>query len=279
MARLYFHIGIPKTGTTALQHFLTMNEDTLLDTRILYLKTGRTLYPFAHSDFFFAVRNQEHRGQKAQDLGSLVHGIKAEVRDSAVDRVILSCENFASLRDFEEIRAAFGDFDVKVVVYLRKQDEWLYALYAHRVLYKGYAKEPYDLFDDLNHLICYDALLERWGNAFGFSNLKVSLFGDEVKRVGIARHFLDKIGVPWRDDFALPPINKSNITPSHGDIYSVRVKNMNVGGDGSDQQASDTLLSKEAFLRDERTLSFMKCFAASNRDVARRYFGRDGDLF
>lgn len=281
MIKLYFHIGIAKTGTTAFQRFMTMNEDSLLEAGVLYPKTGRTLYSHAHSDFHFSLRNQEHKGKAASNLDTLVRDIKVEIYKSKVECVVLSCENFAALdaQHIAKFHAAFAEFDTEVIVCLRRQDEFTYAEYAHCVMQKGYVDKPYERFGRCDNIIFYDVLLERWARVFGGVNLKVVLFADDLKRAGIAKYFLDKIGIPWRDSFVIPQINKSNITPSGEAIEARRAKNAKVAGSQADLLALDTQFSKNAFLRDERTVAFMKRFDASNREVACRYFGRDGDLF
>lgn len=52
---LFLHIGRPKTGSTALQHFLMKNRQRLLDNGILYPLTGSYqlsshLFAYAYSE-------------------------------------------------------------------------------------------------------------------------------------------------------------------------------------------------------------------------------------
>ena len=69
-ARLILHVGLDKTGTTAIQQFLADNEDHFLSRKILYPKTGR-LNGVNHHGLFGVISNDLH----AREFGDkLDHG-------------------------------------------------------------------------------------------------------------------------------------------------------------------------------------------------------------
>jgi hypothetical protein len=85
------HIGLQKTGTTTIQHYLNTYKNTLLDRGILSPVQGRSR--FKHDRLFRELRNQEER--------SLFNWNKVitEIDCSNSEKVVISNEAFCLLTE------------------------------------------------------------------------------------------------------------------------------------------------------------------------------------
>ncbi|MGX0903853.1 hypothetical protein ACSSV8_002438 [Roseovarius sp. MBR-79] len=131
---LWLHIGMPKTGTTALQGWLHSQPDFLRDNGIRYLATGRdrgtgTGRLICHNALAVAMSRGWH-GQPEDDAGKLASEVAAQ--DGA--HCILSSEMFFG-RDLTPLRQRYLSrisAPVRVFVYLRRFDDFIEADYKQR---------------------------------------------------------------------------------------------------------------------------------------------------
>lgn len=204
--RIVLHIGLEKTGSTAIQAYCRLNRRAFLDQGILYpagLGGGNhvALAASAEND---AVRDDirlragitspgaltEYRARIASVLARAVTGSQPEV-------LLISSEHLSSrLADIEEIQRLKDTLaplaaDFQVIVYLRRQDRALSSLYSTAVKCgetRGieFLAEEVDWFD-------YDTLLARWEAVFGNDAIRVRLFPPEIPLV---EDFCATAGVP-----------------------------------------------------------------------------------
>ncbi len=139
---IYFHCGLPKTGTKAIQQYLTIKAEDG-EGNFLYPKSGRQgseikahhdlSNPGAHFKMGLGGGNYE-----ISDAGTLYEVLLSEISSSNVKKIIISSESFgqtynrppvpAILRTFVESARSDGD-EVKCVVYLRNFVEWIKSLH------------------------------------------------------------------------------------------------------------------------------------------------------
>jgi hypothetical protein len=195
---LYLHIGAHKTGSTSIQHALGTNDDRLRQHGILFPKAARV--HFAHRRIVFGLRGKGHPlVGDAPDPKQELDAIVAEVEASGAATVIVTCESMfgldkASIRFLSE---GFKDFDTKVLVYIRRQDNMLLSIYNQRVKtarnqfhvsFEDVLKNPRRYVDD------YRRNLDRWSAVFGQENLTVRCYetaGDVVS------DFQRLVGIPF----------------------------------------------------------------------------------
>ncbi len=131
---LWVHIGMPKTGTTALQSYLHRNHGFLRDNGIHYMVTGRDRSTGAarlicHN----SIAVDMNRTMKTLPAG-LAEQLVAEYRDNQPAHCVMSSEMLFG-RDLTVLQHALfhriGD-PVRVVVYLRRFDDFIEADYKQR---------------------------------------------------------------------------------------------------------------------------------------------------
>ena len=147
MIDLFIHIGAPKTGTTAIQQYLTRHRRALLEYGTLYPEAGK-LNTGHHriGAAIFAERGSRLRGgDRDEVLAEAVAAIRAEIAASGARRVIVSSEYLWGEQPIADVRRlldGFVDCRLHVVAYLRRQDLLAQSLYMQAV--KGGATRSFD---------------------------------------------------------------------------------------------------------------------------------------
>jgi hypothetical protein len=139
---IYFHCGLPKTGTKAIQQYLTIKAEDG-EGNFLYPESGR-LGSSIKSHFDLSNPGSFYKmglgggNYEISDAGTLYEVLLSEISSSNVKKIIISSESFgqtynrppvpAILRTFVESARSDGD-EVKCVVYLRNFVEWIKSLH------------------------------------------------------------------------------------------------------------------------------------------------------
>jgi len=131
--RLVLHIGTHKTGTTAIQEALYAARGEMARQGVLYPDTHREPLPELpkHSSVFHAAARQDDLAKQARERDILF----AEFAASGAHTMVLSAEGLSEpmpriARFFTAFRA---DFDIDVVLLVRRQDLFVESLYSQFV--------------------------------------------------------------------------------------------------------------------------------------------------
>ncbi|MEI2384549.1 hypothetical protein [Breoghania sp. JC706] len=129
--RLFLHVGLPKTGTSAVQAWLYRNADAL--------RRSEMEYP----DAFAPGGDPSHRwlvrGLLSRDLADL----RAVLDAASQPDIVLSSEGLTNhLYDFspealDMFRSMTGAFDVTVLLATREMDAWLRSYYRQAIINPG----------------------------------------------------------------------------------------------------------------------------------------------
>lgn len=184
--QLLLHVGLPKTGTTAFQHYLIHHRDAL--------EAAGTLVPAT------AIEAGNYLGYCLLDrIPPLIHNrldlssdevysrICREIVNSPQPRALISCEMLSLISSdlFEEGRGlarlfellAPHSFDIRIIIYLRRQDEFLESWYNQTVkthqFYRLYTGSIEEFAAEQMPLLDYASLLARWESFVGRSRLQV----------------------------------------------------------------------------------------------------------
>lgn len=201
--QVILHIGIHKTGTSALQLWLDDHEEILAKTGFLYPKS-LSYYP-AHQELAWSMHDTlpsyaDKEFKKDEVLDYYRNAIASSDPKSVV---ILSSEDLCHLNPFQigELATFFNemDVDVKIVCFIRKPIDYLVSTYHHRIIHFRERRKFREVTFEMPtlYLIDYPARLSAWANEFGASNTQVSLYDTTCFHGGdIVSNFFSVIGHP-----------------------------------------------------------------------------------
>ncbi len=307
MATLYLHIGTPKTGTTAIQIFCEANKRALArrgycfpifphkyeDARIQ--RNGRFLVYFEGADGGFERPCEERMWRRRMDY--------VEALFRKYPNVILSDEDIwraarfkcPSLWERLKAEACARGFELRIVVYLRRQDQFLHSWWAQRVkTARGECgrmrwSEMLARADEWMELD-YHAHLERIAACFGRDAIDVRVY-DRARFAGgdVVMDFLGAIGLIPGDDF-VHPSGEQNPSLGGSALEVCRILNGMPGISPFERSRLERRVAAcgalaggaadGAPLSLDELRAFLRKYEESNRLVARDYLGDvDGALF
>jgi len=186
MATIYIHIGAPKTATSTIQRILASNYKALLKNGILYPRDHRQ--GDAHHTLVCDLI-EKHQDVRMPDLwyggcsrGEAWQSLQDEMsrHESKIHSVILSSELFFGQSKnltliLEDITSYLYGHEIKVVAYLRRQDQLYSSFYNQDV--KGirqWAHSAYQFYE-IHQMFQrdYHSLLAVWSDALGKNNILV----------------------------------------------------------------------------------------------------------
>lgn len=305
---LLIHIGMPKTGTTALQNFLLQNNDKLL-------KYG-WCYPILSEDEMDTqdMSDIEACGNAYDIYQALVSENNKQELDKGMEivlkklkekNVIISTEGIS----VDGIELFIGGIEkikkIKVVVYLRRQDREIESMY-NQLIKGGNVYDTFEKFieseENLKKWLGYLSKLDSISQIIGKENLIVRVY-ESQQLVGndIVADFMSVLGIPldkdeWKKNlkknFAIEgnALEIKRVVNSAFGIKSFFNKeNMEVDRDtkvnfndifiklsGSFKKSNDEF----GFFMTDKRKEFLEKFALENEQIAREYLNReDGILF
>lgn len=280
--RLWLHIGVHRTGSTALQKLLSRNRDRLLDQGFYYPEGGENQA--------WLVDRFQHDHEAAMKAVAEAAGAAAA---SGCHDLVLSSEDFSSLQDIAPLAELEGRFDTRVIVYLRRQDLWLESWYNQNIKWPWSLElstlSPAGFLDrrDRFHWIDYAATLKRWSAIFGADRLVVRPFEKSQLRGSLAADFCQICGIDL-EALETPPRDVNASAPPQAVEFMRHLGLIHKHGAGRfaiiravTQAFRDADLDQvRHFWSDALRLSIVNEFAESNAEVATRWLGRDdGRLF
>lgn len=218
---VYLHIGTEKTGTTSLQHCIYSNKKVLLE-------KYQTYYPSTpgqqnHTDLALYTYEDKlgdlplRKGlSSAAELAEFKEKFEKDFLREVAPYIkmgynlLLSNEHLSSrggreLAPKQKLIKLFTDLGmkVKVVVYLRPQEEFMASTYSTRIKSGGtddfdplaYKKKRYD----------YLGMLDNWASVVGSDNIHLGIFQPKRwKDKNLYLDFFAKIGIAPNSDLTFP---------------------------------------------------------------------------
>ncbi len=269
---LFLHIGTHKTGSTAIQRALPVGGAAGLKAGLVRLD----------------IRGDVARANWTEDdANALRAGLTGQIVPG-VSRYLLTCEGFSGdpLRGYANapiaaarLRAATADFDVRVVVFLRRQDDFLESIYT-QLIHQGGSQS----FADFLHSLPpggpdWQRLLATYAAEFGREHLIVRRYHAAFypRPESLLEDFCSILGIPTS------ALVKADATPNQGYSHEAqelaRICNPHLDEAGRRQlrQLLQKISPKPVFqsyayldLAGRRTL--LAACAESNAAVAREFF-------
>lgn len=301
MATLYLHIGTSKTGTSAIQVFCEENRAQLARRGYCFPLLP---YKYPHTALhrnarFLTVPRQYPDGSFASDAEGRTWR-RGMARVASLFRrypnVVLSDEgiwNSTGLTAqgmWKNLRRAADEFgfQVRVIVYLRRQDSFAFSLWAQKVkTNRGeFAKMTWEEALAVSErwiVLDYHRHLEEIAALFGREAIDVRLYDRERFPNGnVIEDFLNALGLPMEDAYQLPgeDVNRS----IGGNALEIqRIINALPGVDPKKmagvRRAVSACFQKErervrySMFTGEELRAFLARYEESNRKLARDYLG------
>ena len=289
MPHLYIHIGTHKTGSTSIQSALAESLQHLKGKDCIYLQLPFEL----SSKLMKADKLDPSLVLRFREQLKLTLGQKGRVREQC--KYVLSFEGFSGDPDkgflnanvvSEMLREATGNFHVKIIVYLRRQDDFLESMYTQRI-HEGESFSFADYLGGFNHpnALSYKFLVDSYAVCFGKENIIVRGYEMACQSAGLVKDFYDAIGID-----ALPYEKLSyNRNPSYSRAALEIARATNPKLDAGQKKKLRIILQSSSaknrgepfkfFSSPERT-RFLARFSETNEQVAREYLSPDnGRLF
>lgn len=308
MSTVYLHIGIPKTGTTALQNFMAQNPEALQQHGICFPDFGYR-YPnigiYRNGHFlispYFSEEGKKFNNRPGNEYEEGLDKVAALAKE--YDRIVLTDEAIwkgsKNRPDFwprlkEDLKKR--NLGLKIIVYFRRQDLWIQSFWAQKIKTgsgltfqefivsmreNNYPMDYYEYLNMLSDIFGKEALIPRVYEKGQYRGKEHTLVSD----------FLDIFGVALDDSFTIEekiynttltgnPLEMRrliNTLPGSRDQKKILTRNI-----PKPQKAPSTANSTDKFswFTPSEQRAYLEQFAESNSRVAREYLGReDGRLF
>lgn len=321
---LYFHIGTEKTATTTLQYFLLKNKDALeglgyyfptekgsnhtylatyaaenfdkVNDLLIYqnikTQTTQTEYRNTIEEYFNNFTNKT-----VFDKNILLFFKKKYLKGNSNktkefnSNLILSNEHCSTRlktkQEIQRLKKLFDNvgFKTKIVVYLRRQDEYLISLYSTYILHGGTHKlSEFIKNKEIRFRFNYQIMLQFWVSVFGRENIIVRIFEKEtLSNNNIMYDFLNSIGIKDHSEFIIPSDQNKSM-----DAKSLEfLRNLNfhmphfVNNKINSQRAAIIELLKQLPFTEKVATNniplkaFYESFTESNNGIAKEFFNTD----
>lgn len=283
MPRIWLHIGMLKTGTTAMQQWCAEHEAELQQKRLLYVRVRKNLP--ACGPLADALARRSPEGEKL--VGQVLRQI--EEAGSGVDDVLISSESFSGHgpQSLAPLVEALRGRETSILIWLRRQDRYLEALYKQSVKWNGRTGTVEDFArPERLRQLDYGAMLQVWHEAFPDARLVPQIYAEASSGVepDSVAALLDAIGRPdlipadsveWRRNLspAAELITHYNTIPS-GKGQPLRKANRQVMDEFGEAAAG-----RGDLLSPDMARALMKHFAESNRRLCEEWFPDRPELF
>lgn len=311
MATVYLHIGMPKTGTSYIQNFLRLNNDVLNKVGYVYpdfdIRFGKIGINRNGHFLVNVIRDENNKRLKKEEQ---------RIENECFDKLFALLDEYPNAILSEESIWNSGErlrgenfwtnlksrldargVELKVIVYLRRQDLFIQSFWAQHVKETSLSDTIQEYIDGKRFkrlkLDYYDRL-NKISDVIGKENMLVRVY-EKNQYIGpektIISDFFTTVGLEYNDNYAelerLPntsltgiyleakrQLNKIEGLVERKDYVQDLVKKVVVlNGDVRS-------ISSNEFMTGDEAVAFLNRYAESNEKVAREYLGReDGKLF
>jgi hypothetical protein len=304
--KILLHIGTEKTGSTSIQRFLRRNRERLPRHGFA---TSTSLGPRSHVALAVMSLGDRPTSRLHKRLGLATRSdveqyrrdrtaaLRAELAAYEDATVLLSCEQLSFLPNNQQKVQRLCDWlhgfseDIRVLVYLRRQDSMLVALYSQEL--KSGRTAPLEVpgLDKAGAGSKYDylAMIDRWSQVVGADRVQPRVF-ERGQLVGgdVIEDYLDAIGLGASDEFDYPDERNPSLDAAGMEflrLFNQHVPDRRLGpnavrGDIASLLTARTDQSRRMALPAADARAFVDRFAPGNASIARDFLHRaDGVLF
>lgn len=269
-----------KTGTTAIQNFLFQNYSSLKDNNLLYFSNN------CATDYRFASAFK-----KKTDFEYVIQSLE-EIKKVKEENIVLSCEVFLEgdyiaglLYKYLKENGIFEQFEVKIIIYIRRQDYWLESAYNQITKSFNREKSTFEEFILKKELESYQGRIFLWENAFGTSNMIVRQYFEDAGQDWLFDDFLSNFGIELSDNYTRPSDCHLNRSVDKSIIHSISVAKNCFASQTEIDQFIGTCSTFGNINRDNKLIplnirkEIIEQHRTFNLEVAGRFFHREEPLF
>lgn len=221
--RFIIHIGLRKTGTTAIQKFFCNNADCLLTQSILYPTIGRLGRKagggrFAHHNLVWSLSDKPQ-------LKTIWPDLHREVEQSSASVVFISAETFSTApkETISKLHRETAGYDVEIVLVTRNLIDLAKSEYSQQIK-KGRTSDNFLGFVRKNdHLWNLPQILDNWAGVFGEDRV-LEVRYEELSEIDFVSAFLAKSKIPLLT-CAVTTTERQNISPNSSALAVIRMFN------------------------------------------------------
>ena len=181
--KLWLHIGVHKTATTAIQHSLLESTKSLREAGILYPVSGRVMGAQHQLAWSLLEDVPAHYPASKLSTEQLISDFVAEFAASECGQAIISSEDFCLVdkhlpadraQNLARLARLLSDFDVTVVVAVRAQADFINSCLKQAIKAYDTRMLPHSVQSVRAYfapVIDYSQLLARWAAHFGPENI------------------------------------------------------------------------------------------------------------
>jgi len=224
---IFIHIGPGKTGTTTIQHALLKNEAILRENGILCAKSGRSFLDTAghHNLGFELLEDQRMFDPKNGTWADLIKEIN---RSNDCHQVLLTSEVLSGL-DIDKIKYIkdlLDGYEVKIIMYIRRQDEILQSTWVEVV--RNVGQEPMiaschdwlQKFDFSGNNKNYLTIINKWETIFSKENMILRILEPSKIKKSLFNDFLSSCAINLHE---ISEVQNKNISPGVKTIEAIRL--------------------------------------------------------
>jgi hypothetical protein len=281
--KLVLHIGHDKCGSTSIQETLSSNCEWYKERGVMVVNsimpTNETSEDRKEAiwvmDEIFSHSEEGYHDLAADKLECLVDTFREASKRCQV--LILSSENL-----YRNHHAALwgkyrNEFEIQIVYYIRRQDEWLVSAWKQWGLKSGVDLDSFVEQQTRRGHPDFNQTAKMWEMEFGFENCHIRPLHPSALHEGdLIKDFFEATGI------LLPPkvLGNFNITPDYSFLYLFE-KNPQLFSDVHDTRISRFLhkyseitqpRDKMELLGRERRKQIMEVYEKGNRELWERHF-------
>jgi hypothetical protein len=298
----YLHIGTPKTATKTIQLFLENNREQLKQDGFAYLRGKNDYrsfyrftmlaYPLTRRDRYTMMEQISTEEEFKNFKQRVFSEIKAECTRTLGGRkdlsVIISSEiiqtNLVAQEDLlrlKEVLHGLGLDDIRIVVYLRNQPDFVNALFSTLVKMGEVANEPVGPEHPDSWVCDHRLTIERFSAVFGEKSIIPRLFHRSRLTDGCVIHdFCQAVGIPLGSRYVLPGNENESLSGLGASLLSRVNRRVPAFVNGKVNPLRGNIVGRfnPHFLKpkyqmpEELEGRYKQAFAASNEWVRQNYF-------
>lgn len=283
--RLVLHIGAAKTGTSAIQAFIRANLSFLDRNGFVVPSRLIKLRPEVTGEHVLGLQSLLNESQPTR----LIDAFETLRENLPPEKsLLMSAENLSNLGNHVWFKDALRQYDTKVILYLRRQDDLLMSAWQQ---WHSKIRSDFDawIIDALSQYGHWDRIITDWESVVGEGNVTARLFDPNAFAEGnLLRDFLDALGLDATSQE--PEFEIGTVNPSLSDIITPLVAgNRDIFKDSHDGEFQNFITSvmgehytdkrKVSLISRAQREAIMRHYEGINQRVCRAYFPNRERLF